>query len=98
MIDDLATGEILLIAERMEKYASILREIVLNPGVTQEDISYIGITVRTHNVLKENGFYYVRDLLKATEVDLLKLPGFGHKSLSDIVKNLERYGLSLKKP
>jgi DNA-directed RNA polymerase subunit alpha len=53
------------------------------------------LTVRSANCLKAEGIYYVGDLIQRTEVDLLKTPNLGKKSLTEIKDVLASRGLSL---
>lgn len=53
------------------------------------------LTVRSANCLKAESIYYVGDLLQRTEVELLKTPNLGKKSLTEIKNVLESKGLSL---
>jgi len=53
------------------------------------------LTVRSANCLKAEGIYYVGDLIQRTEVELLKTPNLGKKSLTEIKDVLASRGLSL---
>ena len=53
------------------------------------------LTVRSANCLKAESIYYVGDLLQRTEVELLKTPNLGKKSLTEIKDVLASKGLSL---
>jgi len=53
------------------------------------------LTVRSANCLKAEGVYYVGDLIQRTEVELLKTPNLGKKSLTEIKDVLASRGLSL---
>ena len=53
------------------------------------------LTVRSANCLKAESIYYVGDLLQRTEVELLKTPNLGKKSLTEIKDILAEKGLSL---
>ena len=53
------------------------------------------LTVRSANCLKAESIYYVGDLLQRTEVELLKTPNLGKKSLTEIKNVLALKGLSL---
>ena len=53
------------------------------------------LTVRSANCLKAESIYYVGDLIQRTEVELLKTPNLGKKSLTEIKDVLASRGLSL---
>ncbi|MCH9675360.1 MAG: DNA-directed RNA polymerase subunit alpha [Gammaproteobacteria bacterium] len=53
------------------------------------------LTVRSANCLKAESIYYVGDLIQKTEVELLKTPNLGKKSLTEIKDVLASRGLSL---
>lgn len=53
------------------------------------------LTVRSANCLKAENIYYIGDLIQKTEVELLKTPNLGKKSLTEIKDILASKGLSL---
>jgi len=53
------------------------------------------LTVRSANCLKAESIYYIGDLIQRTEVELLKTPNLGKKSLTEIKEILASRGLSL---
>lgn len=53
------------------------------------------LTVRSANCLKAESIHYIGDLVQKTEVDLLKTPNLGKKSLTEIKDVLAARGLSL---
>ena len=53
------------------------------------------LTVRSANCLKAENIYYIGDLVQRTEVELLKTPNLGKKSLTEIKDVLANRGLSL---
>ena len=53
------------------------------------------LTVRSANCLKAENIYYIGDLISRTEVELLKTPNLGKKSLTEIKDVLASRGLSL---
>jgi len=53
------------------------------------------LTVRSANCLKAENIYYIGDLIQRTEVELLKTPNLGKKSLTEIKDVLAARGLSL---
>ena len=58
-------------------------------------IDDLELTVRSANCLKAESIYYIGDLIQRTEVELLKTPNLGKKSLTEIKDVLASHGLSL---
>ena len=58
-------------------------------------IDDLELTVRSANCLKAESIYYIGDLVQKTEVELLKTPNPGKKSLTEIKDVLGARGLSL---
>ncbi len=58
-------------------------------------VEELEFTVRSANCLKAEGIKYIGDLVQKTEVELLKTPNLGKKSLTEIKDILAREGLSL---
>jgi DNA-directed RNA polymerase subunit alpha len=53
------------------------------------------LTVRSANCLKAESIYFIGDLIQRTEVELLKTPNLGKKSLTEIKDVLNQRNLSL---
>ena len=58
-------------------------------------IDDLELTVRSANCLKAESIYYIGDLVQKTEVELLKTPNLGKKSLTEIKDVLGGRGLAL---
>ncbi|MGH8582344.1 MAG: DNA-directed RNA polymerase subunit alpha [Gammaproteobacteria bacterium] len=58
-------------------------------------IDELELTVRSANCLKAENIYHIGDLIQRTEVELLKTPNLGKKSLTEIKDVLATRGLSL---
>ena len=58
-------------------------------------IDDLELTVRSANCLKAESILYIGDLVQRTEVDLLKTPNLGKKSLTEIKDVLAQHDLSL---
>jgi DNA-directed RNA polymerase subunit alpha len=71
--------------EKAPKFAPIL----LRP------VDDLELTVRSANCLKAENIFYIGDLVQRTEVELLKTPNLGKKSLTEIKDVLASKGLSL---
>ena len=74
--------------ERVEEVEEI-DPILLRP------VDDLELTVRSANCLKAENIYYIGDLIQRTEVELLKTPNLGKKSLTEIKDVLASRGLSL---
>jgi len=53
------------------------------------------LTVRSANCLKAENIYYIGDLIQRSEIELLKAPNLGRKSLNEIKEVLASRGLTL---
>ena len=53
------------------------------------------LTVRSANCLKAENIHYIGDLVQRTEVELLRTPNLGKKSLTEIKEVLQSHGLML---
>ena len=58
-------------------------------------VDELELTVRSANCLKAENIYYIGDLIQKTEVELLKAPNLGKKSLTEIKNVLAAHGLGL---
>jgi DNA-directed RNA polymerase subunit alpha len=58
-------------------------------------VDELELTVRSANCLKAESINYIGDLVQRTEVELLRTPNLGKKSLTEIKQVLESHGLML---
>ena len=58
-------------------------------------VDELELTVRSANCLQAEHIYYIGDLIQRTEVELLRTPNLGKKSLTEIKDVLASHGLSL---
>ncbi len=58
-------------------------------------VDELELTVRSANCLKAENINYIGDLVQRTEVELLRTPNLGKKSLTEIKEVLEAHGLAL---
>jgi DNA-directed RNA polymerase subunit alpha len=72
-----------------EEHEEEIDPILLRP------VDDLELTVRSANCLKAENIYYIGDLVQRTEVELLKTPNLGKKSLNEIKDVLASRGLSL---
>jgi len=76
-------------AEPVEEQAPSVDPVLLRP------VDDLELTVRSANCLKAENIYYIGDLIQRTEMELLKTPNLGKKSLTEIKDVLAKQGLSL---
>lgn len=74
--------------------ASQTNEPEIDP-ILLRPVDDLELTVRSANCLKVESIYYIGDLIQRTEVELLKTPNLGKKSLTEIKDVLASRGLSL---
>jgi len=92
-----------ILAEQLDSFVD-LRD-VRQPEVKEEKPEFdpillrpvddLELTVRSANCLKAEAIHYIGDLVQRTEVELLKTPNLGKKSLTEIKDVLASRGLSL---
>jgi DNA-directed RNA polymerase subunit alpha len=63
-----------------------------------KSVSELELSVRSRKALQRLGVSSVGDLTMRTEAELLSIKNFGQTSLTEIKEQLERFGLSLRKP
>ncbi len=80
-------------AEEAE-HAAAGKEPEIDP-ILLRPVDDLELTVRSANCLKAESIYYIGDLIQRTEVELLKTPNLGKKSLTEIKEVLAARGLSL---
>jgi len=84
-------------------FEKVNEEIEEEPEVPEEafdpvllrPVDDLELTVRSANCLKAENIFYIGDLIQRTEVELLKTPNLGKKSLTEIKDILALKGLSL---
>lgn len=79
-------------AESVER--PVARESGVDP-VLLRPVDDLELTVRSANCLKAENIYFIGDLIQRTEIELLKTPNLGKKSLTEIKDVLAKHGLSL---
>ena len=78
----------------MKIISSVKEEEEIDP-ILLRPVDDLELTVRSANCLKAENIYYIGDLIQRTEVELLKTPNLGKKSLTEIKDVLASRGLSL---
>ncbi len=66
----------------------------INPDFFK-NINSLNLTVRSANCLKAENIHYIGDLIQKSELELLKTPNLGRKSLTEIKNILSSMNLSL---
>ena len=77
-----------------EQEEQVTSESEIDP-ILLRPVDDLELTVRSANCLKAENIYYIGDLIQRTEVELLKTPNLGKKSLTEIKDVLGSHGLSL---
>lgn len=92
-----------ILQHQLSVFVDLHSEIIAEPEEREDEIDPIllrpvddlELTVRSANCLKAEDIYYIGDLIQRTEVELLKTPNLGKKSLTEIKDVLATRGLSL---
>jgi DNA-directed RNA polymerase subunit alpha len=77
-----------------ERPSETKKEVGIDPLLLRP-VDELELTVRSANCLKAENIYYIGDLIQRTEMELLKTPNLGKKSLTEIKDVLATKGLSL---
>jgi DNA-directed RNA polymerase subunit alpha len=77
-----------------EEAVAVPQEAEIDP-ILLRPVDDLELTVRSANCLKAENIYYIGDLIQRTEVELLKTPNLGKKSLTEIKDILATHSLSL---
>ena len=77
-----------------DEAAAAAAEFHIDP-VLMRPVDELELTVRSANCLKAENINYIGDLIQRTEVELLRTPNLGKKSLTEIKEVLESHGLAL---
>jgi len=92
-----------ILQHQLAVFVDFQSEIVNEPSQREDEIDPIllrpvddlELTVRSANCLKAEDIYYIGDLIQRSEVELLRTPNLGKKSLTEIKDVLATRGLSL---
>ena len=83
-----------MLLETTERPPSETEDDRIDP-VLMRSVDDLELTVRSANCLKAENIYYIGDLIQRTEVELLKTPNLGKKSLTEIKDVLANRNLAL---
>jgi DNA-directed RNA polymerase alpha subunit len=75
---------------------AILDKWALKEAVSVDGIELLELTVRTERCLKEVEIFTISQLLRCTDIGLLKIPNLGRKSQKEIIEQLDARGLKLR--
>ncbi len=92
-----------ILQDQLSAFVNLQGSQVEEPASTEGEVDPIllrpvddlELTVRSANCLKAENIYFIGDLIQKTEVELLKTPNLGKKSLTEIKDVLATNGLSL---
>ena len=92
-----------ILQQQLAVFVDLESEMAAEPEEKEEEVDPmllrpvddLELTVRSANCLKAESIYYIGDLIQRTEVELLKTPNLGKKSLTEIKDVLASRGLSL---
>ena len=92
-----------ILQQQLDVFVHLESEIQSESKIEEESIDPqllravddLELTVRSANCLKAENIYYIGDLVQRTEVELLKTPNLGKKSLIEIKDVLASRGLHL---
>lgn len=79
---------------RVQEQQKVEDEITIDP-IMLRPVDELELTVRSANCLKAENANYIGDLVQKTELELLRTPNLGKKSLNEIKEILSSHGLSL---
>ena len=83
-----------VLLETTDRAAADMEDEGIDPLLLRA-VDDLELTVRSANCLKAENIYFIGDLIQRTEVELLKTPNLGKKSLTEIKDVLANRGLSL---
>ena len=92
-----------ILQQQLAVFVDLESEMAAEPEEKEEEVDPmllrpvddLELTVRSANCLKAESIYYIGDLIQRSEMDLLKTPNLGKKSLNEIKDELASRGLSM---
>jgi DNA-directed RNA polymerase subunit alpha len=87
--------------EQLAEAASAIPEVAAESATVEDEINSwkiedLPISKRSKSGLLAGGYVTVGDLAGVKAADLLELPGFGNKSLNEVIDLMNQYGIQIK--
>ncbi len=92
----MAKAEVVALEEEVNTVTEEVVEASVNDEIGDWKIEDLPISKRSKTGLLAGGFKTVADLRNTTATELLNLPGFGNKSLNEILELMTDYGVNIK--
>lgn len=92
----MAKAEVIALEEEVNTVTEEVAEVSTNDEIGDWKIEDLPISKRSKTGLLAGGFKTVADLRNTTATELLNLPGFGNKSLNEILELMTDYGVNIK--
>ena len=93
---EILTAQVVAITGAEATQAAPVRRTQSLDPILLRPIDDLGLPVRTVNALKAENLYYIGDLVQCGEMDLLRTPNLGKKSLFEIKDALAQHDLALE--
>jgi len=93
----ISKNEVEILAEEANKVEEVQEEIaIVNDEIGSWKVEDLPISKRSKTGLLAGNYKTVADLRNTTATDLLNLPGFGNKSLNEVLELLNQYGINIR--
>ncbi|HOT60862.1 MAG TPA: DNA-directed RNA polymerase subunit alpha [Candidatus Dojkabacteria bacterium] len=93
----LSKNEVEILAEEANKVEVVEEEAtIINDEIGSWKVEDLPISKRSKTGLLAGNYKTVADLRSTTATDLLNLPGFGNKSLNEVLELLNQYGINIR--
>lgn len=96
LLNDYATMFVDLVEGMSENNILVARKEDERTKLYEKPIEEMELSVRSYNCLKRAGIETIGDLAKKTRAEMLKVRNMGAKSMEEVIKKLEDYGIILE--
>ncbi len=96
LLNDYATMFVDLVEGMSDNNILVARKEDERTKLLEKPIEEMELSVRSYNCLKRAGIDTVGDLAKKTRAEMLKVRNMGAKSMEEVIKKLEDYGIILE--